>query len=66
MLVRPWRAVLAPSYQLLPGGKGSNQAFAAAKVGAANVEFIGCVGDDGFAARAYTRPLFSSTSAPSV
>jgi len=49
-LVRPWRAVLAPSYQLLPGGKGSNQAFAAAKVGAANVEFIGCVGDDGFAA----------------
>ena len=48
-LPRPGRTVLAPSYSLLPGGKGANQAFAAAKVGCPRVEFVGATGDDGFA-----------------
>jgi hypothetical protein len=44
VLPRPGLTVLAPAYQLLPGGKGSNQAFAAAKVGYPNVEFVGAMG----------------------
>ncbi|WP_149541368.1 PfkB family carbohydrate kinase [Siccirubricoccus phaeus] len=44
----PGETVLAPSYLPLPGGKGANQALAAALDGAA-VSFVGAVGQDGFA-----------------
>ncbi|MEO1018058.1 MAG: ribokinase [Pseudomonadota bacterium] len=41
----PGETVLTGSFELLPGGKGANQAAAAAKAGAA-VTMVGCVGDD--------------------
>ena len=47
-LPRPGETVLCPSYEMAPGGKGSNQAAAAAKAGA-ETAFIGHVGDDGHA-----------------
>lgn len=48
-LPRPGETVLAPSYQLVAGGKGANQALAAARAGAA-VKFYGKIGGDDFAA----------------
>ncbi len=47
-LPRPGETVLAPSYDAVAGGKGANQAVAAARAGAA-VRMVGCVGRDGFA-----------------
>ncbi|GAA1407889.1 ribokinase [Glutamicibacter uratoxydans] len=44
-LPAPGETVLADSYQLTPGGKGANQALAAALAGA-RTEFIGAVGQD--------------------
>ncbi|MCO6416854.1 ribokinase [Siccirubricoccus sp. KC 17139] len=44
----PGETVLAPGYRPLPGGKGANQALAAALDGAA-VGFAGAVGEDAFA-----------------
>ncbi|MDO5743714.1 MAG: ribokinase [Micrococcaceae bacterium] len=44
----PGETVLADSYRLTPGGKGANQALAAALAGA-RTEFIGAVGNDGHA-----------------
>ena len=48
-LPRPGETVLCPSYALAPGGKGANQAAAAAKAGA-SVRMVGHLGDDGFGA----------------
>jgi ribokinase len=46
-LPRPGETVLCPGYQLAAGGKGANQAAAAAKAGA-RVRMVGHLGDDGF------------------
>jgi len=46
-LPRPGETVLCPSYALAAGGKGANQAAAAAKAGAA-VRMVGHLGDDDF------------------
>jgi ribokinase len=43
----PGQTVSGRDYQTLLGGKGANQAVAAARLGA-SVSFIGCVGDDEF------------------
>jgi ribokinase len=44
---RPGDTVLCPSYKMVPGGKGANQAVAAAKAGAP-VKLFGKIGDDEF------------------
>lgn len=46
-LPRPAETVLCPSYQLVPGGKGANQAVAASKSGG-EVKLFGKIGDDEF------------------
>jgi ribokinase len=46
-LPRPGETVLCPGYELAAGGKGANQAAAAARAGAA-VRMVGQVGDDSF------------------
>jgi len=47
-LPRPGETVLGPHYTLVPGGKGANQALAAARAGG-TVRMAGRVGRDGFA-----------------
>ena len=44
-LPRPGETVLGNEYRVVCGGKGANQAVAAARLGA-NVRFVGCVGHD--------------------
>src|SRR3990167_5262243 len=44
---RPGDTVLCPSYRMVGGGQGANQAVAAAKAGA-SVKLFGKVGDDEF------------------
>lgn len=56
----PGQTLLASSYQTHPGGKGANQAVAAARLGA-DVQFCGALGSDGFG-----DSLFSSLSAAGV
>src|SRR3712207_4957746 len=46
-LPRPGETVLCPGYTFAPGGKGANQAAAAAKAGA-QVLFVGKVGEDAY------------------
>ena len=47
-LPRPGETVLAPGYVAVAGGKGANQALAAARAGA-TTHMVGCVGRDGYA-----------------
>lgn len=51
---RPGETVTGHGYQIIPGGKGANQAVAAARLGA-EVGFIACVGDDDFGRRMIDR-----------
>lgn len=44
---RPGETLHGRDYQVIPGGKGANQAVAAARLGA-GTGFIACVGDDSF------------------
>jgi ribokinase len=47
-LPRPGETLTDATFARIPGGKGANQAVAAARLGA-NVTFVGCVGRDPFA-----------------
>jgi ribokinase len=46
-LPRPGETLTEATFERVPGGKGANQAVAAARLGA-DVRFVGCVGDDDF------------------
>jgi ribokinase len=50
-LPRPGETLSGASFARYPGGKGANQAVAAARLGT-SVRFVGCVGRDGFAGEA--------------
>src|SRR5688500_11441287 len=49
VLPAPGQTVLGGPFATFPGGKGANQAVAAARAGA-RVSMIGCLGDDAYAA----------------
>ena len=52
-LPRPGETMLTDDYVMLPGGKGANQALAAARSGG-KVVFLATIGDDDFGRRALT------------
>lgn len=62
-LPRPGETVLGSRFVKGPGGKGSNQALAAARLGA-DVVFIGAVGDDAFGHEA--RALYAAEGVDST
>ena len=62
-LPRSGETALTPSYLLAIGGKGANQAVAAARDGAA-VSFVGCVGADSFGANARQARLLRALRGP--
>ena len=49
-LPRPGETVSGNNYQIIPGGKGANQAVACARIAkdASSTAFIACIGDDSF------------------
>ena len=49
----PGETVMGSDYQLIPGGKGANQALAARRAGA-EVKLVGAIGDDDIARAALT------------
>ncbi|WP_217557439.1 ribokinase [Vibrio metschnikovii] len=51
---RPGETLHGRNYQVIPGGKGANQAVAAARL-KADIGFIACVGDDAFGIESYER-----------
>jgi ribokinase len=50
VMPKPGETILGSGFQTLPGGKGANQAVAAAKLGG-EVHMVGRVGDDDFGSR---------------
>lgn len=64
-LPRPGETITAGSLTEVPGGKGANQAVAAARAGG-DVRMIGCVGDDGFGPRLLDNLLAESIDCQSV
>jgi ribokinase len=50
---QPGETVIGSGYSMVPGGKGANQALAAARMGP-KVALVGCVGDDGMGMRMLT------------
>ena len=64
-LPTPGETVLASSMQVLPGGKGANQAVAAARAGA-KVRMVGAVGRDGLSEIALTGLLDAGVDTSAV
>jgi ribokinase len=63
-LPRPGETVAGATFARIPGGKGANQAVAAARLGA-EVRFVGCVGRDPFA-REVLEAMRADAVAPDV
>ncbi len=59
-LPKPGETLLGSSYKAFPGGKGANQAVAAARLGA-RVSFVGAVGDD-----AHGRELYKTLEGEAI